>query len=108
MAHEKLGVFRESKKDSELVNGLYTPLGLPVSGEQKRLSTYGAQEKVKSMHFSDEKVKAMLLALKVMLLAAEVMLLHALIECMEIKFYFSLAAFKLLPILLKIIVSESM
>ena len=23
---------------------LYTPLGLPVSGEQKRLSTYGAQE----------------------------------------------------------------
>ncbi|MBO6234148.1 MAG: hypothetical protein J6N43_01855 [Prevotella sp.] len=43
-------------------------------------------------HFSDEKVKAMLLALKVMLLAAEVMLLHAevmllyaLKECMEIK-----------------------
>ena len=26
------------------VNGLYTPLGLPVIGEQKRLSTYGAQE----------------------------------------------------------------
>ena len=26
------------------VNGLYTPLGLPVSGEQKRLSTHGAQE----------------------------------------------------------------
>ena len=27
-----------------LLNSLYTPLGLPVSGEQKRLSTYGAQE----------------------------------------------------------------
>ena len=27
------------------VNGLLTPLGLPVFGEQKRLSTYGAQER---------------------------------------------------------------
>ena len=60
-------------------------------------------------------VKAMLLAAEVMLLHAEVMLLHAevmllyaLKECMEIKFYFSLVAFKLLPILLKMIVSESM
>ena len=59
--HEKFTIFRENKKDSELA----------------RLSTYGAQEKVKSRHFSDEKVKAMLLALKVMLLTAEVMLLHA-------------------------------
>jgi len=53
--------FHESKKDSELA----------------RLSTYGAQEKLKSRHFSDEKVKAMLLAAEVMLLAAEVMLLAA-------------------------------
>ncbi|MBO5586618.1 MAG: hypothetical protein J5914_02870 [Prevotella sp.] len=82
LAHEKLVLFRESKKDSELA----------------RLSTYGAQEKVNSRNFSDEKVKAMLLALEVMLLAAEVMLLyaevmllhaevmllHALKECMEI------------------------
>jgi hypothetical protein len=52
--------FRESKKDSELA----------------RLSTYGAQEKLKSRHFSDEKVKAMLLAAEVMLLHAEVMLLQ--------------------------------
>ena len=51
LAHEKLRVFREVKKDSVLVNGLYTPLGLPVSGEQKRLSTYGAQEKVKNTNF---------------------------------------------------------
>ena len=51
LAHEKPHVFREGKKDSELVNGLYTPLGLPVSGEQKRLSTYGAQEKVKNTNF---------------------------------------------------------
>ena len=43
-------------------------------------------------HFSDEKVKVMLLEIEVMLLAAEVMLLHAevmllyaLKECMEIK-----------------------
>ena len=50
----------------------------------------------------------MLLDAEAMLLSAEVMLLHALKECMEIKFYFSLAAFKLLPILLKMIVSESM
>ena len=35
LAHEKLGVFRESKKDSELA----------------RLSTYGAQEKVKNTNF---------------------------------------------------------
>jgi hypothetical protein len=56
LAHEKLGVFRESKKS-----------------------------KVKSRHFSDEKVKVMLLAAEVMLLYAEVMLLYALKECMEIK-----------------------
>ena len=86
LTHEKLGVFRESKKS-----------------------------KVKSRHFSVEKVKAMLLAAEAMLLSAEglplhaeVMLLYALKECMEIKFYFSLAALKLLPILLKMIVSESM
>ena len=36
-------------------------------------------------HFSDEKLKAMLLAAEVMLLHAEVMLLYALKECMEIK-----------------------
>jgi len=35
LAHEKLGVFREGKKDSELA----------------RLSTYGAQEKVKNTNF---------------------------------------------------------
>ena len=57
----KKSFFRESKKDSELA----------------RLSTYGAQEKVKSNDFSDEKVKVMLLVAEVMLLAAEVMLLHA-------------------------------
>ncbi|MBO6234265.1 MAG: hypothetical protein J6N43_02445, partial [Prevotella sp.] len=28
------------------VNGLYTPLGLPVSGEQKRLSTYWSARKL--------------------------------------------------------------
>ena len=52
--------------------------------------------------------EAMLLSAEGLPLHAEVMLLHALKECMEIKFYFSLAAFKLLPILLKMIVSESM
>ena len=57
----KKSFFRESKNDSELA----------------RLSTYGAQEKVKSNDFSDEKVKVMLLAAEVMLLAAEVMLLAA-------------------------------
>ena len=57
----KKSFFREIKKDSELA----------------RLSTYGAQEKLKSRHFSDEKVKAMLLAAEVMLLHAEVMLLAA-------------------------------
>ena len=31
---------RAVAKNSELVNSLYTPLGLPVFGEQKRLSTY--------------------------------------------------------------------
>ena len=56
----KKSFFRESKNDSELA----------------RLSTYGAQEKVKSNDFSDEKVKVMLLAAEVMLLHAEVMLLH--------------------------------
>ena len=60
VSHEKPAFFRESKKDSELA----------------RLSTYGAQEKLKSRHFSDEKVKAMLLAAEVMLLHAEVMLLQ--------------------------------
>ena len=35
LAHEKLGVFREGKKDSELA----------------RLSTYGVQEKVKNTNF---------------------------------------------------------
>gem|GEM_PF-5477890 len=34
-----------------LLNGLYTPLGLPVGGEQKRLSTYGAQELKKLKKF---------------------------------------------------------
>ena len=53
-------------------------------------------------------IEVMLLAAEVMLLHAEVMLLHALKECMEIKFYFSLAAFKLPAILLKIMVSASM
>ena len=62
LAHEKLGVFREIKKDSELA----------------RLSTYGAQEKLRSKKypFHREKVKVMLLAAEVMLLHAEVMLLH--------------------------------
>ena len=60
MYHEKKAFFRESKNDSELA----------------RLSTYGAQEKVKSNDFSDEKVNVMLLAAEVMLLHAEVMLLH--------------------------------
>jgi len=58
----KKSFFREIKKDSELA----------------RLSTYGAQEKLRSKKypFHREKVKAMLLAAEVMLLAAEVMLLH--------------------------------
>ena len=41
------GKYETSYEDENVpssVNGLYTPLGLPVSGEQKRLSTYGAQE----------------------------------------------------------------
>ena len=46
VSHEKLQFFRKIKKDSELVNGLYTPLGLPVSGEQKRLSTYWSARKL--------------------------------------------------------------
>ena len=59
VSHEKLGVFREIKKDSELA----------------RLSTYGAQEKLRSKkyRFHREKVKAMLLEIEVMLLHAEVM-----------------------------------
>ena len=52
--------------------------------------------------------EAMLLSAEGLPLHAEVMLLYALKECMEMKFYFSLVAFKLLPILLKMIVSESM
>ena len=68
VSHEKPAFFRESKKDSELA----------------RLSTYGAQEKLKSRHFSDEKVKAMLLDAEAMLLSAEVMLLHA--EVMLLQF----------------------
>jgi len=71
LAHEKLEVFRKSKKDSELA----------------RLSTYGAQEKLRSKKypFHREKVKAMLLVLKVMLLAAEVMLLHAEVALLQLE-----------------------
>ena len=63
LAHEKLGVFREIKKDSELA----------------RLSTYGAQEKLRSKkyRFYREKVKVMPLHAEVMPLHAEVMPLHA-------------------------------
>ncbi len=38
----------EKGRTPSSVNGLLTPLGLPVFGEQKRLSTVGAQEKWKS------------------------------------------------------------